>query len=265
MSAAPDRNADLMPDRNADRALMRRRGVRVLLTAAALLAVAAGAWLAYDRWLAPGADPSADVYPLRGVDVSAHNGDLDFEAMKADGVDFAYIKATEGTDFVDRNYVANAAGARRAGMPAGAYHFFRFDTDGEMQALNFLWALRGRDFALPPAIDVEEWGNPDGHATALIVERLRRMTATLEAHGYRPVIYTNKDGYYRFVRGNFDSYPLWICSFTDPPLDRRARFDLWQYTHRGHVEGVPRAVDLNAARAGTFGLAARRAAGEGRQ
>lgn len=239
---------------DAGRNRMRRRGLRVLAIAAALLAVTAGAWLAYDRWLAPGADPSRELYPLRGVDVSAHNGDLDFAAMKADGIDFAYIKATEGTDFIDRSYVANVAGARRAGMPAGAYHFFRFDTDGEMQALNFLWALRGRDFALPPAIDVEEWGNPDGHATALIVERLRRMIDVLGEHGYRPVLYTNKDGYYRFVRGNFDDYPLWICSFSDPPLDRRARFTLWQYTHRGRVGGASRAVDLNAARAGTFGL-----------
>ena len=82
------------PRQTPDRALMRRRGLRVLLMAAALLAVAAGAWLAYDHWLAPGADPSADVYPLRGVDVSAHNGGLDFEAMKADGVDFAFPSTT---------------------------------------------------------------------------------------------------------------------------------------------------------------------------
>lgn len=224
----------------------RRRGVAILFWALVLAVASAAGYMAYDRWLAPGADPSRELYPVRGVDVSAHNGDLDFGQMRADGVAFAYIKATEGTDFIDRNYVANTTGARRAGVPAGAYHFFRFDTDGELQALNFISALRGRRFALPPAVDIEESGNPEGYATASILERLQLMLATMEAHGYHPVLYTNKDGYYRFIRGNFDSYPLWICSFSDPPLDRHRQWVLWQYTHRGHVAGVPRVVDLDA-------------------
>ncbi|MDE7119884.1 MAG: hypothetical protein K2O10_04680, partial [Muribaculaceae bacterium] len=168
----------------------RMRGLRIVAGAFLLSIAAIGCWLAYDRWLAPGADPSRELYPVRGVDVSAHNGELDFERMRADGIDFVYIKATEGTDFIDRNYVANTTGARRAGMPAGAYHFFRFDTDGEMQALNFLVALQGRRFELPPAIDIEESGNPDGHATAMVVARLKALVAVLEAHGHKPVLYT---------------------------------------------------------------------------
>lgn len=232
----------------------RRRGVRIVLASMALLLLALGAWKAYDRWLAPGANPSKVLYPLRGVDVSVHNGEIDFEAMKASGIDFVYIKATEGTDFMDRMYVANTSAARSAGLPAGAYHFFRFDTDGELQALNFIAALRGQHFALPPAIDVEEWGNPDGYATTQILERLRSMVAEMERHGYKPMLYTNKDGYYRFIRGNFDDYPLWICSFSDPPLEHNVPFTLWQYTHRGEVNGVEDRVDMNAALAGTFGL-----------
>lgn len=225
----------------------RRRGLKILLLALAISVLGAGGYFAYDRWLAPGADPSFELYPVRGVDISAHNGEIDFAKVAADTlVSFVYIKATEGTDFIDRNYYDNVRESARAGIPAGAYHFFRFDTDGEMQALNFLWALRGRRFALPPAIDIEEWGNPDGHATARIVERLRDMISLLEAHGVHPILYTNKDGYYRFVRGNFDTYPVWICSFSDPPLEGDAPFAIWQYTHRGHIDGIPTAVDLNA-------------------
>lgn len=228
--------------------LLSRRNMRLLFSAGLLIVVAGVVgWFAYDRWLAPGATPSEELYPVRGIDISAHNGEIDFGKLSGDSlIKFVYIKATEGTDFLDRNYVENVRGASENNIPAGAYHFFRFDSDGEMQAINFLWALRGRKFQLPPAIDIEEWGNPDGHATVRIVQRLRRMVNILENNGVKPMFYTNKDGYYRFIRGNFDMYPLWICSFTDPPLEHRAPWAIWQYSHRGRVPGVPTAVDLNA-------------------
>lgn len=206
--------------------------------------------MAYNRWFAEGAKPDRALYPLRGIDVSHHNGDIDFGALtpaEAD-VSFIYIKATEGTDFVDPDFTANARKALEAGIPAGAYHFFRYDTDGELQALNFLQALRDRPFPLPPAIDVEDCGNPDGNTTAKIVERLRTLTLLLAEEGYTPVIYTNLDGYHRLIKGNFDHLPLWISSFSYPPLDTdpdNRRWALWQYSHRGSVSGIGKATDLN--------------------
>ncbi len=232
---------------NSSRKISRKRGLWILAISLTVSLLCMGGYMAYDRWLAPGADPSAEDYPVRGIDISAHNGDIDFERLRADSsVRFVYIKATEGTDFLDRNYITNVREASRNAIPAGAYHFFRFDSDGEMQAINFLWALRGRNLQLPPAIDIEEWGNPDGHATARIVERLRDMVSYLEAHGCHPIFYTNKDGYHRFIRGNFDNYPLWICSFSDPPLEEDVPWAIWQYSHRGRIDGVPTSVDLNA-------------------
>lgn len=206
--------------------------------------------IVYDRWFAEGAVPDRSVYPVRGVDLSHHNGVIDFERLSHADTDvgFIYIKATEGTDFIDPQFIDNARGAVAIGIPVGAYHFFRYDTDGELQALNFLRALRGRGFRLPPAVDVEDWGNPDGHATALIVERLRALTDGLAREGYTPVIYTNTDGYHRLIKGNFDSLPLWISSFSYPPLDddpENRRWSLWQYSHRGSVPGIYSPTDLN--------------------
>ncbi|MCM1070086.1 MAG: lysozyme [[Clostridium] fimetarium] len=223
-----------------------RKGMALLLTALLLAGGAFAGLFLYGRYFGKAPHPSEKLYPVRGVDLSAHNGAVDFDVLGGQGIAFAYLKATEGTDFIDRYFIDNARRALRSGLPCGAYHFFRFDTDGELQALNFNDALRGRDFALPPAIDIEEWGNPDGHATASIVERLRRMIQTLERLGHSPILYTNKDGYYRFVRGNFDNYPLWICSFTDPPLEgARSSWVFWQYSHRGRLEGVEGTVDLD--------------------
>lgn len=187
-----------------------------------------------------------EMFPVRGLDLSAHNGEIDFERIAGDSIDFVMLKATEGTSFKDPRFHSNYLKARKACIKAiGAYHFFRFDTDGEMQGWNFLRALRGRDFNLPPAIDLEEWSNPDGFSTSHILRELGNMLALLRAEGITPVIYTNKDGYYRFVRGHLEDYPLWICSFTDPPLGDEAHWDVWQYSHRGAAAGIEGMVDFN--------------------
>lgn len=229
---------------------MVRIGIKTAIISITALLVAELGMMAYDRWFAEGAVPDRELYPARGIDISHHNGKIDFSRVaKADAdVAFVYIKATEGTDFIDPAFVSNARRAVAEGIPAGAYHFFRYDTDGELQALNLIHAMRGRGLTLPPAIDVEDWGNPDGHTTALIVERLRRMTDCLVAKGYTPVIYTNLDGYHRLINGNFDDLPLWISSFSDPPLEvdpDNVRWSVWQYSHRGDIPGIPSSTDLN--------------------
>lgn len=194
--------------------------------------------------------PSASVYPdptkfpVRGIDVSAHNGEIDFNAVKADGISFVIIKATEGTSFKDRSFASNLLAAKMAGLKVGAYHFFRFDASGYMQALNLANSLRGRQLDLPVAIDIEEWSNPNQQGTDLIRGRLDEMIDYLEQHGFRVMLYSNKNGNSRFIRGRFEGFPLWICSLADEP----SSFDwtLWQATHHGKVVGVKGDVDINA-------------------
>lgn len=221
---------------------MRRR--RMIGIVAVLCLLCAGGWWCYNRYFSERANPSMEEYPVRGIDVSAHNGEIDFQRLRESGVQFAYIKATEGADFCDRRFHINATGMARAGIPAGAYHFFRFDRDGEMQAWNFIHSLEGRDFLLPPAVDVEEWGNPDGIHSARVRKELRRMLELLRREGYDPVVYSNKKGYHRYIRDNFSDFPLWICSFTDPPVGDDP-WVIWQYSHRGNISGIDGPVDCN--------------------
>lgn len=222
-----------------------RRHPTLLIAAAAALVMAAAAFIIYKRVLTPGPaiEPDPTVYTCRGIDVSAHNGDIDFSKVAADGYRFALVKATEGTDFKDRKFDFNVREARRAGMLAGAYHFFRFDTDGRLQAINLLHSTRNVPLDFPLIIDVEEWGNPDAVATSEIVSRLRQMISHLEYFGQDIILYTNKDGYERFIRGNFDSYPLWICSFSE--IDPEIPWSIWQYSHRGRADGISGRVDFN--------------------
>jgi lysozyme len=216
-----------------------------LLVALAAIAAAAG-WFVYNRYFKERANPSAEIYTIRGIDISAHNGDIEFEKLPTQGIKFAYIKATEGADFRDRNFVKNTVGLSRVAIPTGAYHFFRFNTDGEMQAYNFLKALHRRQFQLPPVIDVEEWTNDASLPTAQVMRELRAMLSVMVGAGYNPIIYTNKDGYDRFVKDRLDQVPLWICSFTDPPLDSaNRRWMIWQYSHCGELDGISGLVDMD--------------------
>ena len=188
-------------------------------------------------------------YPVRGLDLSSHNGTPDFDSIAAAGIDFVYLKASEGLTMRDPAFMRNYLAARRAGLAVGAYHFFRFDCDGIGQAVNFLEASEGCDMQLPAAIDIEEWGNPAGVATEVIAERIASMVVMVSSRRGPTVIYTNKNGDARFIRHRYDRLDgtdpeLWICSFTDPPLNRRP-WRLWQHSHIGAVPGVRGPVDLN--------------------
>lgn len=182
-------------------------------------------------------------YPVHGIDISAHNGFVDFGKMTNDSIDFVIIKATEGTSFKDSRFHTNYRNARNTGIRIGAYHFFRFDTDGKMQALNLINSVMGLDLDFPLMIDVEEWNNARGIPRNKIIDRLSDMVSYLETNGYNLIIYSNKDGFNDFIRNRFSEYPLWICSFTNPPISSEWVF--WQYSHCGKINGIDGKVDLN--------------------
>ncbi|MDE6072602.1 MAG: hypothetical protein K2G53_08650 [Muribaculaceae bacterium] len=200
------------------------------------------AWV-WDQYITnpPYVDPER--YPVRGVDVSAHNGEIDFEAVKKDGMEFAFLKASEGVDFRDKAFAKNYEKAQKAGIKTGAYHFFRFDKDGVDQAINFLEAVGDRKMQLGLAIDVEQQGNPDTIPAEVVVERLTAMTDYLFLKGIRAYFYTNKSGYENFLLEAFPGYPLWICSFSSHPID--ADWSYWQFNHHGKVKGIKGDVDLD--------------------
>lgn len=189
-------------------------------------------------------DVNRNIFPVKGIDISWHNGEIDFPRVKKAGVDFAFVKATEGESYRDPMFETNFEGARNAGIPVGAYHFFRFDCDGAMQARNLLTALADRPTDLPVAIDVEDYGNPEGYDDHNIALNLREMIDILSESGRKVLIYSNKKGYERYVRNNFDNLPVWVCSFSGPPVDE-INWTLWQHSHLSRIDGIDSPVDLN--------------------
>lgn len=182
-------------------------------------------------------------YPIKGIDISRHNGMMNFEAIAEDDVRFVFIKASEGATHRDENFNLNYSKAVRAGLAVGAYHYFRFDVDGIAQAVNFCKVIGESKLAVGAVIDVEDYGNATGVETEVIVDELSSMADYLSMKGHRVIIYTNKDGYYDYIYGRLGLYPLWICSFSEVPIS--AEWTFWQYNHRGRVKGIKGDVDLN--------------------
>ncbi|HET6369970.1 MAG TPA: GH25 family lysozyme, partial [Nitrospiria bacterium] len=135
--------------------------------------------------------PSVHRFPVRGIDVSHHQGEIDWPAVAGAGTEFAFIKATEGRDFRDSNFTANWQAAGRAGIARGAYHFFTFCTDGAAQAANFIATVSPPGGELPPVADVEFGGNCEKwESVSVIRSHLTSFLAAIErTYTRRPVIY----------------------------------------------------------------------------
>ena len=182
---------------------------------------------------------------IEGIDVSHHQRTIDWPAVVGDGIDFAFMKATEGATHVDTEFCSNWASAASMRLPRGAYHFFRPGTDADAQFDHFRELVELSPGDLPPVLDVEVL---DGVSEAQLIEGLRTWVYLAEiTYGVKPVIYTNLKFYYHHLAGHFDEYPLWIARYdeTSPSLSTAAEVTFWQHGDRGRVAGVTGAVDLN--------------------
>lgn len=193
----------------------------------------------------PGPAERLDAYALEGIDVSRWQEEINWGAVAADGIDFAFVKASEGETLRDPQFDHNWAAAKAAGLTRGAYHFYRANVDPEAQAANFLAALALEPGDLAPVVDVE---TRDGVSRAELVAGLQTFLLLVEVRtGVRPVVYTGQKFYYRHLAGHLDGYALWIARYGDsaPSVAAGTELALWQYSDRGRVAGVRGHVDLN--------------------
>ena len=195
-----------------------------------------------------GIDIDKTRFPITGIDVSKHTGKVDFQKIKEqfqDTLDFVYIKATEGTDLVDKNLDVNFVNARQSSIPVGVYHFFKFNVGGLLQAQNFLQAIHDKSLDLPLVLDVEEWRNAYTSQPNIVISEIRLFIEEVEKRKKnRVMIYTNESSYQRYIKGNFDLNKIWICSFNEPPKIE-SKWTLWQHSHKGRLKGAEGWIDIN--------------------
>lgn len=199
---------------------------------------------------APHWHPSDRRFPTQGIDVSHHQGNIDWSQLPAQDVDFAYIKATEGGDHRDRNFAANWSGARRAGIARGAYHFFTLCRPGADQAANFIATVPADPDALPPAVDLEYMGNCSRPVTpAQFHAELAAYIGAVEAHYRKPVLLyltAEFDRAYQ-VSARVDR-PLWLRALVRQPRFGARPWHYWQVSNFRRLRGIEGRVDWNVRR-----------------
>jgi lysozyme len=192
-------------------------------------------------------------YEVKGVDVSHHQGEIGWQSLRASGIRFAYIKATEGAHFRDTRFADNWRRSREAGVLRGAYHFFSLCKTGAEQAANFIATVPNEAGSLPHALDAEQMepcssGRQPANPVAEIVAFL---DATEKHFGRRPVIYTTREFHGAYLSkaqraGRLDKESFWLRSLHLPPRFGGKPWTLWQYHNRGSRPGIDGPVDLNA-------------------
>ena len=198
---------------------------------------------------------TGDAYDTRlGVDVSFYQGEIDWEAVAADGVEFAMIRcgyrgSESGTIVVDEQFENNIEGALAAGLDVGVYFFSQ--STGAIEAAgeaNFVLDLiSGYDITMPVAFD---WEPLEG-SRAEDIDR-SGLTASavvfcemVKAAGYTPCGYLYRyTGYYEYMMERLADYELWVGALGSWP-DFYYRHMLWQFSMTGRVEGIDADVDLD--------------------
>ena len=237
---------------------MKKRGIQILAAAAAAAGLLAVLFLLVktkklqiNRWIVSDTD-------VIGVDISEYQADVDMQKLASQGISFVYMKATEGSSFEDSRFVQNWENAAACGMPAGAYHFFSFDSPGRMQAENFINRIGDLDGRLIPAVDVEFYADkrenqPD---PAEVTAQLRDFLNALEAaYHVKPMIYCPREIDEKYIMGYFDEYPRWIRSVYYPAsFEAGVSWVIWQYCDTGELEGYEggeQYIDLDVLHRGT--------------
>jgi len=192
--------------------------------------------------------PSNEQYPIRGIDVSHHQHTIDWAAVQSEGIQFAFIKATEGGDFKDTAFAKNWQEARSNGFDVGAYHFFTFCKSGEEQAANFIQTVPVETAVLPPVIDLEYGGNCQLTQTdEEVIREIRALEKLLfQTYGKRSILYVTKEFYEDHLLGEMLLNPIWIRDiYEEPQLKDGRDWLFWQYANRGRLNGIDTYVDLN--------------------
>ena len=185
--------------------------------------------------------PSETDYPIRGVDVSYYQGEIDWDILAKEGIDFAFIKATEGSGHIDTKFKENWDKAGKTGLKRGAYHFFSFESEGAVQAEHFISVVPKENGTLSPVVDIEFYGNrfrnkPDVEETR---KQLQSLLDALEAYySVKPMIYATESSYSVYIRGAFDGYPLWIRNmYFSPNIGMPGKWTFWQYDSEAKLQG----------------------------
>ncbi len=190
-----------------------------------------------------------------GIDVSKWNKDIDWEKVRAAGVEFAIIRcgyrgSSTGTLVEDPYFYRNVEAARKAGVKVGLYFFTQATNAVEAveEASMVLCLNNGMPLEYPIFIDTEGAGGngrADNLDTAMRTEVCQAFCETIENAGYRAGICASRNWYYnRLDMTKLDDYVIWLAEYREYP-EYEGKYQLWQYTSGGFIDGIEGRVDFD--------------------
>ena len=199
-----------------------------------------------------------DEYEYRlGVDVSSHQGWIDWEKVKAAGYEFAFIRVgyrgygEEGRVCLDEQFDTNIQNAQAAGIDVGVYFFAQAvnDEEAKEEAEFVLDQIEGDELQLPVVYDPESILDDEARTDDVSGEQFTKNTEVfcgmIEEAGYQPMIYSNMLWEaYELDLEYLKEYPIWYADY-EPVPQTPYHFDFWQYTNEGSVDGIEGRTDLN--------------------
>lgn len=192
--------------------------------------------------------PNKTQFPVFGIDISHHQGRVNWDRLKSSEVDFIFMKSSEGGESKDSMFRFNWAMARTLQIKSGAYHYFTFCRSGSDQARNFLEAVSLVPGDLPPVIDLEFGGNCKRNVfnRERLISEIEVFLKLVEEKYCSPVlIYTTNEFYKDYISGKFPNNPVWIREvLVQPHLPDNKDWTFWQY-RVDTLSGVKGEVDMN--------------------
>ena len=199
------------------------------------------------------ADGSLQVNGIMGIDVSKHNGNIDWNAVKNAGVNFVIIRcgyrgSATGVLVEDQRFKSNIQGAAAAGLKVGIYFFSQAVNEIEAveEASMTIDLIRRYSITYPVYMDVEEAnGRADKLDAAARTRVIRAFCETVRASGYTAGVYASKSWLAEEMNaGELSNYKIWLAQYAATP-SYGGRYEMWQYSRRGQISGIPEKVDLN--------------------
>ena len=177
----------------------------------------------------------------KGIDVSKHQGKIDWQKVKSAGIQFAMLRAGYGryANQKDEQFEANYTGAKAVGIPVGAYHYSYAKTveQAKAEAQTFLAWIKGKTFEYPVAFDIEDKSQA-GLGKQLISDMIRAFCETVEKAGYYVCVYANKDWLVNRIDEDCkQKYDTWLAEWRSDKPTYSGQYGMWQHTSDGSVSG----------------------------
>ena len=188
-------------------------------------------------------------YNLFGIDVSEYQGDVDWETLvDKNKIDFAFVRATAGSDTKDRNFSENWRQLKKYNVPRGAYHYYRPNENSTDQANLFIKTVVIEKGDFVTVLDIEKYSKVQ--SVTSLKNGLLNWLSIVEAHyGVVPIIYTYSNFYEKVITDDkrFKKYPIWIAHYSEKenPKKLPSEWVFWQFCEEGRLEGVDTYVDID--------------------